>query len=244
VAAMVVTGTSLEASRGAAALAAAHPGVLYATAGVHPHQAREWGDASAAALEALCAAPGVVAVGETGLDFYRDYSPRPDQARALEAQLELAAGLGLPVFLHQRGAHQPFLAILDRWLERLPRAVVHCFTGSAEELDAYLERGLHIGITGWVCDERRGQALCAGAGRVPAQRLMIETDAPFILPRNILPRPADRRNEPAFLPYVLQGLARCRGEAPQALARTTTAAARAFFGLALPAPVDATPQSV
>src|SRR5262245_50360377 len=156
VATMVVTGTSVEASRRAADLARAHPGRLYATAGVHPHDAKRCDATTIDRLRALAAEPGVVAVGECGLDYNRDFSPRPVQDRWFEAQVALAADLGLPLFLHERDAHARFVEILRPYRPRLAAAVVHCFTGTAAELDAYLAMDLHVGVTGWICDERRG----------------------------------------------------------------------------------------
>ncbi len=232
----VLTGTSLAASRQALALAEAHPDRLTATAGVHPHGARLFDDATLSALRVLTERSAVVAVGECGLDFNRDFSPRPDQERAFEAQLELAAAVGLPVFLHERDAHERFIAILRGHRDRLVGGVVHCFTGSAEALHAYLDLGLHIGITGWVCDERRGRELRGLVGRIPPERLMIETDAPFLSPRRAATgERLPRRNEPAFLPHVAAAVARCTGQSVAEIAERTTATATAFFGLAIPA---------
>jgi TatD DNase family protein len=224
----VVTGSSLEATRGAIALARAHRGALFATAGLHPHHAGDW-DGAAAALGELASAPEVVAVGECGLDYFRDLSPRDAQRRAFAAQLELADRAGKPVFLHQRDAHDDFLAMLKE--HRVSRGVAHCFTAGEPERDAYLELGLHIGITGWINDERRGLHLRTVVRGIPADRLMIETDAPYLLPRDIRPAPKSRRNEPMYLPYVVRAIAAARGEAPEEVARASTATARAFFGL-------------
>lgn len=228
----VLTGTSLSASRAALALARAHPGVLTATAGVHPHDARSFDAETLAALRALTEAPEVVAVGECGLDFNRDFSPRPDQERAFAEQLALACEVGLPVFLHERDAHDRFLAILAEHRDGLVGGVVHCFTGSAAALTAYLDLGMHIGITGWVCDERRGRELRGLVARIPPDRLMIETDAPFLTPR-VTPSGVKlpRRNEPAFLPHVAEAIAGCTGRSLSAVAAQTTATARAFFSL-------------
>lgn len=228
---MVLTGVDLAGSQAALALAHAHPGRLAATAGVHPHHAAEWGADTEAALRRLLADPAAVAAGETGLDFFRDFSPRPDQEAAFEAQLRLAAESGRPAFLHQRDAGERFLAILRAHRDTLPGAVLHCFTGDLTLLHACLDLGLHIGVTGWVCDERRGEALRECIAEIPADRLMIETDAPFLLPRDLEPRPRDGRNEPAFLPHVLRAVAALRGDTPEALAESTRATAERFFGL-------------
>lgn len=233
VAQMVVTGASAEGSRKAVALAHAHPGTLYATAGVHPHHATELTNELAHELEGLAHRPEVVAVGECGLDYFRDFSPRDVQRAAFARQLEIAARVGKPVFLHQRDAHEDFVAILREHAKALTAGgVAHCFTGQANELEDYLRMGLHIGITGWICDERRGAHLLPLMQRIPADKLMIETDGPYLLPRNLQPKPASRRNEPAYLPHVAATVARARGESLQALASSTSATSQHFFKLA------------
>ncbi len=230
VAQLLVTGATLASSAAALELAHAHPGRLFATAGVHPHQAGELGPAELPRLRALLAEPGIVAAGECGLDYFRDYSPRATQRTAFAAQLELAADCGKPLFLHQRDAHADFSAALRGHRGAL-RGVAHCFTGGEAELATYLEMGLHIGVTGWICDERRGQPLQALVARIPAGRLLLETDGPYLLPRDLRPRPASRRNESAFLPHIAATVARLRGETIEACAAHTTAAARLLFGL-------------
>ncbi len=226
---MIVTGASGAGSQAARDLARAHPGVLYATAGVHPHHAPEATPELLATLRALLADPHVVAAGECGLDYYRNFAPHAAQRAAFEAQLQLAVECAKPVFLHQRDAHADFLAILRPYRARLVRAVAHCFTGTPAELEDYLALDLHIGITGWICDERRGRHLRELVARIPAGRLMLETDAPYLLPRDLDPRPASRRNEPMHLPHVAAVVAACRGESAEACARHTTATAAAFF---------------
>ena len=229
--ALVVTGTDVAHSREAAALAAANPGVLFATAGIHPHQASDYSDSALTALADLAERADVVAVGECGLDFNRDYSPRRDQERCFEAQLELAVALQRPVFLHQRDAHERFVSILSRYRAGLVDAVAHCFTGGPEEAAAYLDLDLHIGVTGWVCDERRGHALREAVVAIPDGRLMLETDAPYLLPRDLPEPPKSRRNEPMYLPHVCRAVAQRRGQCEQDLAAATTRTARRFFRL-------------
>jgi TatD DNase family protein len=158
----------------------------------------------------LASFPQVVAIGECGLDYDRDFSPRDQQRAAFESQLELAAELRKPVFLHQRSAHDDFARMLQNARPRLAGGVVHCFTGDERELDCYLELGLCIGITGFICDERRGMHLQRLVRRIPPERLMIETDAPFLLPRD-LASVRGRRNEPAYLPHVAKSVARHAG---------------------------------
>lgn len=228
---MLVTGASREGSEQALALARAHPGLLHATAGVHPHHAIDYDDATDARLRELLADEAVKATGECGLDYFRNYSPHDVQIAAFERQLQIAADCGKPLFLHQRDAHADFLACLDAMRGKLPRAVVHCFTADREELSHYLERDFHIGLTGWICDERRGTHLREIVGMIPSDRLMIETDAPYILPRDLPQKVANRRNEPMFLPHICAAVAAARGEEVEETAARTTATARAFFGL-------------
>jgi TatD DNase family protein len=228
---MVVTGADLHSSRLAAALAAAHPARLRSTAGVHPHQAAGFSIVQRAEFLQLLTSAAVVAVGECGLDYFRDLSPREAQRAAFAAQLELAVEVGKPVFLHQRDAHQDFTAMLRDFANRLSGGVAHCFTGGIAELETYLGMGLYIGVTGWVCDERRGQELRAAVPHIPSDRLLLETDAPYLLPRNLNPMPASRRNEPAFLPHVAATVAALRGEPIESLAAATTRNAVALFKL-------------
>jgi TatD DNase family protein len=238
VAQLVVTGASREHSPKARELAQAHPGFLFATAGVHPHHALEYTDECDAEMRALLAHPEVVAVGECGLDYFRDFSPRPAQRRAFERQLQIAVDLAAsgtpkPLFLHQREAHDDLVAMMKEFEGRIGPAVVHCFTGTRKELFDCLDRDWHIGITGWLCDERRGQHLRELVPHIPGSRLMIETDSPYLLPRTVKPQPSHRRNEPMYLAHIVEELARDRGESIEAAARTTTATARGFFGLPL-----------
>ena len=228
---IVVTGASAGGSRAAHALALAHPGFLSATAGVHPHHAHEYDEDTDVLLRRLVASREVKAVGETGLDYFRNYSPREAQIAAFERQLDIAVDSGKPLFLHQRDAHADFLACLDNARDRIGRAVVHCFTGERVELVDYLERGWYVGITGWICDERRGLHLRELVKLIPAERLMIETDAPYLLPRDLQPKPSHRRNEPMYLAHVCAAVAAARGEEVAVTAATTSANARAFFGL-------------
>jgi TatD DNase family protein len=228
---MMVTGASVAGSRQALELARSRPGRLFATAGVHPHHATEVTPETLSELEELARQPEVVAAGECGLDYFRDFSPRPVQQAAFHQQLELAARVRKPVFLHQRDAHDDFLAILKEHRASLVGGVTHCFTGDAHELTAYLELGFAIGITGWICDERRGAHLLPLMRTIPAERLLLETDGPYLLPRDLHPKPASRRNEPAYLPHIAAAVARARGESVESLARSSTAATRSLFGL-------------
>ena len=231
VAQLVVTGSSYDSNADALELARGHPGRLYCTAGLHPHHASAYDERIDAQIRNLASDPHCVAVGECGLDYFRNFSPRAAQLDAFRAQLAIAVDSRRPVFLHQRDAHEDLVAVLEPLLPRLTYAVAHCFTGDVAALDAYLGMGLWIGITGWICDERRGRELYDIAAQIPDDRLMIETDAPYLLPRTLAPKPKSRRNEPAFLPEVLRVLAEARAQDPVHVARITTANARRFFGL-------------
>lgn len=228
---LLLTGTNLQESEHALQLAHGFDR-CWSTAGVHPHDSSHWTDESAAALYALAKTPEVVAVGECGLDFNRNFSTPAEQERAFTAQLALAAELGMPVFMHCRDAHERFLALLEPWLDKLPGAVLHCFTGSRQEAMDCLNRGLYLGITGWVCDERRGLELRELLPVIPADRLLVETDAPYLLPRDMRPKPASRRNEPAYLGHIMERVAYWRGEEVQWLDAQTDDNARRLFGVA------------
>ncbi|MGH8163511.1 MAG: TatD family hydrolase, partial [Rhodanobacteraceae bacterium] len=183
-----------------------------------------------ALLRTLAREPEVKAVGETGLDYYRNYSPREAQLAAFEKQLAIAVDHNMPLFLHQRDAHADFLSLLKTARDKVPAAVVHCFTDTREALHAYLDLDCHIGITGWICDERRGLHLRKLVRDIPADRLLLETDAPYLLPRTVKPAPAHRRNEPMYLANICEQVAHDRGEQVETTAGNSAAAARSFFG--------------
>ena len=228
---LIVTGTSLTGSVHALELARAYPGTLYSTAGVHPHNAAQFDEHTADALEELLVQNEVVAVGECGLDFYRDFSPRDTQRRAFQAQLEIAADVRIPVFLHQRDAHDELLELLRPVRSRLCGGVAHCFTGTAQMARDYLDMDLYIGITGWLCDERRGADLRDAVRHLPLDRVMIETDAPYLLPRDLPRKPRERRNEPRFLPHVLERLAVAMGRSKDEVAEATRNNAERLFSI-------------
>lgn len=227
VARIVVTGTAVDESLAAAKIAEQYG--LYATAGVHPHHARDCGSNTIEAIRRIASNPRVVAIGECGLDFNRNYSPHPDQEKWFLAQLELGIDLGKPLFLHSRDAHPRFAEILKA--HKPQKALAHCFTGEKEELRAYLDLGLYIGITGWICDERRGCGLVELVREIPRERLLLETDSPYLTPRDMRPQPRARRNEPAFLPHILGAVARALGREPEEVAADTTRNALRFFAL-------------
>jgi len=228
---IIVTGSSDDSNIQAAELAERSPGVLFSTAGVHPHHASNYTDESDTLIRSLILKDAVVAVGECGLDYFRNLSPREAQLKAFQRQLEIATDSGLPVFLHQRDAHDDFVAILKPLLPDISHAVAHCFTGDGEALREYLELGLYVGITGWICDERRGGHLQEIVSIIPDDKLLIETDAPYLMPRTLRPKPKTRRNEPAYLAEVLRVVAAARGQSEEHVARITKMNALHFFAL-------------
>jgi TatD DNase family protein len=228
---MILTGVNLSVAQKSVQLAKKYPNTLYATAGVHPHNAKDWDNTVAERIKALALLPEVVSVGECGLDFDRDFSPRPVQESCFRAQLELAIEVNKPLFLHERDAHNRFVAIVSDYNNQLPKGVVHCFTGTLKEAKTYLDMGFYIGITGAITDERRFAQLKEVIKYIPSDRLMIETDAPFMLPKNINPSPADRRNEPAYLLYIVKYMAVCLGKTEIEVANATTNTAKLFFNI-------------
>jgi TatD DNase family protein len=230
---IIVTGTTLESSQDAVQLSRSYPGCLYATAGVHPHHAGKVDEVTLTGLQELAADPSIVAIGECGLDYFRNYSPRDTQLDAFEKQLALAAGTDKPVFLHQREAHDDFTSLLKNFLSQIPGGVAHCFTGDRDEMKTYLDMGLYIGITGWICDERRGEALRDAARYLPLDRVLLETDAPYLLPRDLQDKPSGRRNEPSVLPHVLHAVASCMKQPVEAVVNATTQNTELLFRLSV-----------
>ena len=224
---IIVTGTTVDETMAASHIAEQFG--LWATAGVHPHHARDCGPHTIDALRELARHPRIVAIGECGLDFNRNYSPHPDQERWFVAQLQLGMSLDKPLFLHSRDAHPRFYEILKH--HKVKHAVAHCFTGERDELRAYLELDLYIGITGWICDERRGRHLLDLVKEIPRERLLLETDSPYLTPRDMQPQPKARRNEPAFLPHIARTVARALGRPVDEVAAETTRNALRFFRL-------------
>lgn len=225
---MILTGTSVGGSKESAEIAEDYPEILFSTAGIHPHDAKSFNNESIHKLRKLLKQDQVISVGECGLDFDRDFSPRPIQEKCYRAQLELAIEVNKPLFLHERSAFKRFNEITDEYLSKLPKAVVHCFTGSLSEAKIYLDKGFYLGFTGAISDERRFKHLEDVIKYVPLDRMMIETDAPFMLPKS-MPRMQHRRNEPSFLPYVAQTIAGLKKISISEVADETTEVARNFF---------------
>ncbi|KAF5834185.1 hypothetical protein DUNSADRAFT_9260 [Dunaliella salina] len=236
VASMIVTGTCLSTSLAAKKLCEATTSYpLYFTAGVHPHTAKTCNSTTIPELRQLASSPKCVAVGECGLDFNRNFSPQDVQLQWFEEQVKLAVELRKPLFMHCRDAGSSFADVLRRYAPLPAPAVIHCFTGTKEELSSFLELGLCIGITGWICDdrpERGGAELASLLSSIPHDKLMLETDAPYLVPRTIKPNKArPSRNEPALLSHVLQAAAQAQGEEPAALAARTNRVVKSVFGI-------------
>jgi TatD DNase family protein len=228
---IIVTGTDQKSNEAALSLSQARPEIFSCTAGFHPHVAESFDENALLCVRAFASADKCVAIGETGLDFNRNLSDPQIQLEVFEEHLKLAAELGKPLFLHQRDAHPEFVALLRRYREQIVGGVVHCFTDNQQALEDYLGLDMYIGITGWVCDERRGTDLQSLVGLIPSDRLLIETDSPYLLPRTIRPKPKTRRNEPKHLIEVLYTISRCCGRPAEQLALETSENSKRLFGV-------------
>jgi TatD DNase family protein len=215
IARMMTIGINGRTSALAVSLAHSHD-EIYASVGVHPHDVKNCNHSIIQDLKDLAKNTKVRAWGEIGLDFNRMYSPRKDQEMWFEKQLEIAGELPLPMIFHERDSNGLFLEILKNHNPNAIKGVVHCFSGTQNELDQYLSLGLHIGITGILTIKSRGRRLRQQAITIPADRLLVETDAPYLVPAPEKNR--IRRNEPAFVKSVLMKLAEVRNEEPQQLA--------------------------
>ena len=205
---LIITGTDTQHSEQAIKFTQLYESICYCTAGLHPHHASDYSSDMGTELRDMLKNEKVVAVGECGLDYNRNFSTRNEQLRAFEAQLEIAVELQKPVFLHQRDAHEDMMSIIKSCRQELKQVVAHCFTGSVEEVNDYVSLDMHIGVTGWICDERRGQSLQQAVRHIPVDRIMLETDAPYLLPRNLGSKPPEKnRNEPCFLPHIANSVA-------------------------------------
>lgn len=227
----IITGSSIKSSISAAKYAIKFPKLLYSTAGVHPHDAKTCNEQTIPTLRELASKPQVVAIGECGLDYNRNFSPQPVQRKWFEEQIKLAEELNMPLFLHDRESYNDFSKIMRRHKKIAQKSVVHCFTGSKYEAEDYLDLGCFIGITGWICDERRNDDMIKAVKIIPEDKLMIETDAPFLTPRDLTPKPKKNRNEPKYLPHILKKIAEVRGDDPEILSKKVTENTIKFFNL-------------
>ena len=225
---MALTGSSVSSTKTAIRMAHQHEGCV-ATCGIHPHDASSYSPETALELKQLAADSKVRAIGECGLDYNRMYSTKEAQLRCFQGQLALALETELPVFLHERDAHTDFIEIIRT---HSGLGIVHCFTGGPAQVKAYLDCGLYIGVTGWICDARRNQDLLEALPDIPLDRLMIETDAPWLTPRTLRPRPKKNRNTPALLPHIADFIAKKKGVSLERLVEHTTQNAHLFFGTA------------
>lgn len=226
---MAVTGTSVEESARALELCRSKGTGLYATAGVHPHYASDVDGQYLNQLRHLASHDSVIAIGECGLDFNRNFSAPADQLNVFEQQLGLACELGLPVFLHERDAFEQQIALLSRYRSQLVGGVAHCFTGTLEQMQAYLDLDLYIGITGWVCDSKRGAALREAVPHLPLNRIVLETDAPYLFPKTL--KVKQRTNEPAYLPHIAEQVCLLMGVDSETLRRHSVQNSMGLFRL-------------
>jgi len=231
---ILITATDLANTQQAIKLCQNNDNYLSCTAGVHPHDADNVSDNFIEQLSRLAQHGSVKAIGECGLDFNRNFSTPDNQVKVFEAQLALAAKLTMPLFLHQREAFEPWFNHLTPYFDKIPAMVSHCFTGDKKQLLACLEAGMYIGITGWVCDPRRGQQLQELVKYIPLDRLLIETDAPYLTPKNIKPKPKSSRNEPSYLSYIVAILAEKMHYSADEIIQQSTLNAEKVFNL-LPA---------
>lgn len=227
----IITGTNIEHSHKAVQLCQLYPHNFYCTAGIHPHDAKQWDNESITQLEELLSNPCVRAVGETGLDFNRNFSTPEQQVDVFQHQLELAASCQKPAFLHQRDAFDTFYNLLREYRHKLSNAVAHCFTDNKQALYKLLDVDCHIGITGWICDAQRGQELRELVKHIPSNRLMLETDAPYLLPKDLQPKPKSRTNYPKYLPHILTSVAHYQQKQPFKLAEEVFGTTQSFFNL-------------
>jgi TatD DNase family protein len=228
---MIVTGSSMSCSQKAYQLTQEYPDSLYSTVGIHPHHASEYTSETEDLILELIERDKVVAIGETGLDYFRNFSPKEAQIFSFEQHVKLAIQTQMPLFLHQRDAHEDFHAIIKEHRDDLSNIVVHCFTDTKEALFAYLDLDCHIGITGWICDERRGLHLRELVQNIPLNRMMIETDSPYLVPRDIRPKPKSRRNEPKYLPHIAEVVAGLIEKPLDEFVQETSQTTKHFFGL-------------
>ena len=205
------------------------PEKYFICSGIHPHHADEIKDINQNKLLEKLRSTRPNAIGETGLDYFRNISPPNIQRDAFKIQIDIAKELELPLYLHQRDAHDDFIKIIKENINNFPKFVVHCFTGSQSQLDQYLELGAYIGLTGWICDARRNIELRESIKNIPIERMMIETDCPYLIPKNIIDKPKNNINEPKYLPHIAQEICDLIGIKIEELKAATSKNAYAFF---------------
>ena len=225
---VIITSSNLTDTKKALDLIKKFPQIFFTTIGFHPHNAKDFKDEDLISMSSFAENSHVISLGECGLDYYREYSPKNEQIDCFEKQLDLNTKLNLPTFLHERGAHSDFYSILKKYIDHIDKSVVHCFTGTKEELSKYLDIGCYIGITGWITDLDRGSHLHDIIKFIPEDKLMVETDAPYLIPKNI-PHNENLVNEPSFLPYVVEEIAKCLNKDIEYICRQTYTNTKTFF---------------
>jgi len=183
------------------------PNKFFTSAGIHPHHANEVLEINHTNLLHKLSKIKPNAIGETGLDYFRNISPPSVQRKSFEMHIEIAKELGLPLYLHQRDSHKDFIRIIKENKDNFPKFIVHCFTGTQKELDDYLELGAYIGLTGWICDAKRNVDLRKSIRNIPLSKMMIETDCPYLIPKNLPNKPKKNINEPKYLPHIANEIA-------------------------------------
>ena len=226
----IITSSNLKDTKIALDIINIYPEIFYTTVGFHPHNAKDFIYENISSIIEYSKNAKVLAIGECGLDYYREYSTREEQLFCFEEQLKIAKSTGLPVFLHERKAHDDFVGILKKHIFEIEKSVVHCFTGTKDELKTYLEMGCYIGITGWISDLDRGKHLHDLIKYIPEDRLMIETDAPYLTPKNI-PFKNNGINEPSFLNYVAQSISECLNKDINYIKEITVNNTKRFFSI-------------
>lgn len=224
---IALTGSNLSSSYFALEYSQKDPARFCATAGIHPHEASSFTPDLWEELATLAVNPLIKAVGECGLDYFRNFSSPEIQKECFQAHIQLAKNLNKPLFLHQRDAFSPFLDVLDQENPQVP-IVVHCFTDGKAEIQELLKRGYFIGITGWICDDRRNHQLLEAIQELPLDKLMIETDSPWLTPRHLK---KIRRNEPSLLPHIVRRISVETGYSEETIISHSTKNAKQFFGI-------------
>ena len=202
---------------------------MFYTIGVHPHHANEINDDYLKKLKDVITTNNPHAIGETGLDFFRNLSTYEQQIYVFEEQIKIAIDTNKPLFLHQRDSHDDFIKILRKYSSDISKAVVHCFTGTQGQLDDYLELDCYIGITGWICDEKRNIELRKAIKNIPLEKLMIETDCPYLIPKNLVEKPKNNRNEPSNLNHIVSEISMLMNIGEDILRRETFKNTKSFF---------------
>merc|ERR1711962_41683 len=239
---MVVTGLKMVGSKYAVILSKSHPKICYSAVGVHPHFVKEdWLEKTGDELEELIKLPHVVAVGECGLDYNRNFSPVEDQLKAFTKQVELAVKHKKPLLVHEREAGEKILEVLGAYEGRLPPVIIHCFTGAIDQLKVYVERGFFIGVTGFLCKEKHGQHLRQAIedGALPLDRIVVQTNAPYMIPNTpkeqidpvskVLLESCWIENEPCTLQVIVRCIAKCLNLQPAQVAQQCLDTANRIF---------------